>query len=110
MPAKITIAKEWSKTEDEKAEYSDSGLGTKKAEAQYQQDVANWHDTNKNATLEPMNPGGVDVRVNTDDMKEATKWALRAKGTAFRARESGFYGHYLPQHFSKTRIIDTNGR
>lgn len=25
-------------------------------------------------------------------------------------REQGFYGHYLPSHFKKTRIIDTHGR
>ena len=29
------------------------------------------------------------------------------KNTAF---EDGFYGHFLPRHFKKTRIIETHGR
>jgi hypothetical protein len=27
-----------------------------------------------------------------------------------RYKEIGFYGHFLPSHFKKTRIIDTYGR
>lgn len=77
--------------------------------ASYMKAADAWHDAG-NTTPEP----GSQVEVGWDTPKEGeshdTPQNLRVHINKAVQIDAKFYGHYLPSHFKKTRIISTNGR
>ena len=94
MSAKVTRA-EWSPHTKNTPSYSKTGLGSRDAEEAYHKSVAAWMDAT--GGKQGVEPGAIDY-----------SGGPVPKNTAFKDKK--FYGHYLPEHFKKTRIIDTHGR
>ena len=92
MAAKIKKA-EWDPHSKNTPSYTKTGLGSRESEAKYHESVAAWMDAT--GGKQGLEPGAIDY-----------SGGPVPKNKAF---EQGFYGHYLPSHFKKTRIIDTYG-